>query len=228
MKVYVHIGSPKTATTSILKALRSHRGVLLSKNGLYVPESFLNSSNNSIWLLNVAALEFDRFSPKKLLEPQYHSEQAIRQLREEVKAEISNHIAKAELVGATRCIFSNEGLYFLKYASELERLKSFFDPYNVEIIMAHRDQASFQKSWKKQLQKMQMPESEDSNSFAYVREDSYLFQYGEKIRQLEEIFGKSRVHVLPYVKGEMVAKFMACIGIKDGQSLERYENVTPL
>ncbi|MEM8770016.1 MAG: hypothetical protein AAGD92_00065 [Pseudomonadota bacterium] len=224
MKVIIHIGSHKTGTTSIQKALQKHHALLLSDYNLYTVRSFLGSTNASQWQLNVAALEEHRFSPRKWIDENWRDADRIEQLRLNVSREIRAHIRKAEEQGAAACVFTNEGLFLLRFVSEWRRLQSFFVDCECELILVLRDRQSFRQSYMQQLDRMNISLSANSDSFAYVEEKSWLFDYDGKVRLLRSVFGPASVRVLQYEPKKMVSIFFSALGIVDNRIEERFEN----
>ena len=71
----------------------------------------------------------------------------------------------------------------------------------------------------KQLKKQGIGFSDDRDSYRYVKDDSWLFDYKQKEKILRQVFEK--VIIFPYDKRDMVKTFMKQIGyfITDGDSI---------
>ena len=89
MKTIIHIGQHKTGTTSIQKFLQDNR-TALAKKGLYVPSSIAGYNNPSHFILNVYALEKDRYSSMKENLIENKGQQYLSKLEIELKKDIEN------------------------------------------------------------------------------------------------------------------------------------------
>lgn len=129
-----------------------------------------------------------------------------------MEADIASHYAQALAFGCDDVIWTNEGLYLLNSDAEYSRLLSLFSPYSSEVIVVccFREVCSYRRSYKKQLEKERLSFSQDKDSYRYVGEDSWLFNYQRKREILLNVFDESIF--LSYSPEDMVGAFMSAIG----------------
>jgi len=134
-------------------------------------------------------------------------------LEENLKNDIKDHYTKAIQDGCKEVIWSNEGLYLLNSTEEYQRLYDLFSEYSDEItcICCFREINSYRQSYMNQLLKQKLSFSEEKDSYKYIAEDSWLFDYERKKRLLKSIF-KDNVEYLDYDVNDMVNTFISKIG----------------
>ena len=211
MRTLIHIGQHKTGTTSIQHYLRQRR-TELAQRGLYVPDSVAGYDHPSHYILNVYALNENRFSSMKeqlliIKPPEYFSG-----LRQELERDISKHYSRADEQGCKDVIWTNEGLYLLNSTQEYFRLRELFDRHSSSIVCVccFRDVESYRESYARQLLKQAIPLSTDKDSYRYLHADFWLFDYPGKIRMLKEVF--DQVIASPYDPLDNVGAFLEKIG----------------
>ncbi len=211
MRTIIHIGQHKTGTTSIQHYLRNNR-VELAKNGLYIPDSLVGYYDLSHFILNVYALDKNRFSSMKdhlmaTKEPEY-----FMQLKENLENDIAQHYQMANREGCKDIIWSNEGLYLLNSLMEYERLYELFTKHSTEIvcICCFREVESYRISYIEQLKKQGLNFSDDKDSYRYVEADSWLFDYKQKKEILSQVFSKTIY--FSYSKDDIIKIFMERLG----------------
>lgn len=211
MRTIIHIGQHKTGTTSIQHYLSSKRSEL-AKRGLYVPDSLCGYPQQSHYLLNVYALNDHRNSSMKeaILAPS--SSQTLAELRRHVVDGVAMHYQSAEKEGCRDVIWSNEGLYLLNSDEEHERLRDLFACFSREIscVCCFRDVDSYKDSYVRQLTKQGLSFSDDPDSYRYIENDSWLFDYERKRYLIERTF-PSRIF-FAYTATDIVSVFMDRIG----------------
>lgn len=213
MKTIVHIGQHKTGTTSIQHYLRENRDEL-TKQGLYVPDSVAGYANESHYILSVCALNKHRSSPMKDAMLKAKSNDFINELEIKLATDIAHHYENAIQQGCKEIIWSNEGLYLLNSLTEYEKLRSLFDGYSssVTCVCCFRDQVSYSKSYKLQLQQSGISYSEDKDSYRYVKDDSWLYDYKRKEILVNSVFDD--FISFSYEPRDAVKTFMDKLGYK--------------
>lgn len=211
MKTIVHIGQHKTGTTSIQHYLRVRRTALM-EDGLYVPDALLGFDNPSHFLLNVYALDENRDSTAKLRMQEFLEPEFFATLDARLEAAVAEHYRQAQAQDCDEILWTNEGLYLLNSETEYARLKNLFSRYSdhVTCICCFRDRESYRQSYMKQLAALELPLSDDAESYRYLETDSWLFDYDRKQALLEAVFDE--VHILDYNAGDMVRVFMEDLG----------------
>lgn len=225
MKTIIHIGQHKTGTTSIQKFLQSNKD-LCAENGLYIPSRIAGYEDNSHFILNVYALDENRYSSKKEDIVASKGTAYMRGLKLELQRDIERTYKDAAGKGCTKVIWSNEGLYLLNSKREYERLVNLFSEYSteVEVVCCFRDKDSYRQSYTEQLKKGKRSESNDPDSYRYLKQDSWLFDYDRKKTLLSSTFDKHTYFL--YDATDNVGRFMESIGITIKGGEEYRENVT--
>jgi hypothetical protein len=190
MDVLLHIGQHKTGTTSFQHFLKDKQQELL-KLGFYVPQSLAGFDNPSHFVLNLCCLSEEHFSPMK--------DAMLRQGKFDLAAlslalneDLAMHYKKATMLGCHTMIFTNEGLYLLQTAAEYDKLKRFFAfAEKISCFCTFREKVSYAHSYRKQLTKQGIAFSSDRTSYAYVAEDSWLYNYADKKQLLNSSFDES-------------------------------------
>lgn len=211
MRTIIHIGQHKTGTTSIQHYLQSHRQYL-AEAGLYVPDILLGYNNPSHFLLNVYALDDKRESTAKTMLKNREKDEFFIDFPERLSADIARHYQQAKAKNCREIIWSNEGLYLLNSAEEYRKLKSLFDTLSSETlcVCAFRDRDSFRQSYIKQQQGLELPASENPDSYRYLDEKSWLFDYDRKKELLSEVFENTLF--LDYNPQDMIRTFLESLG----------------
>lgn len=211
MKSIIHIGQHKTGTTSIQHYLQTHRESLMAA-GLYVPDTLLGFDNPSHFLLNVYALDEDRDSTAKLRLKEFLDAEFFATLDRRLGAAVAQHYQQAMDAGCKEILWTNEGLYLLNSEAEYARLKQLFALYSDEVtcICCFRDRESYRQSYARQLASLDLPLSDDPNSYRYLEPDSWLFDYDRKKELLNGVF--DGVTILDYDTEDMVKAFMDALG----------------
>lgn len=104
---------------------------------------------------------------------------------------------------------------------------SLFEKYSTEvkILCCFRDILSYSKSYIGQLNKQGIAHSKCPESYRYVAEDSWLFDYQRK-KDIVESVVENPIY-FDYDKNDNVAKFMHEIGYPSGKQSSYRLNVTP-
>ena len=225
MHTLIHVGQHKTGTTSIQRYLQDKRTELIER-GLYVPDVLAGSSNPSHFMLNVYALEGQRSSPKKDRILSEHGKDYVNALAEQVRQDVRIHYQNASVLGCKDVLWTNEGLYLLKSPGEHLRLRELFEGFSslISAVCCFRDVDSFRDSYVAQLRKQKVAFSDDRDSYRYVKDDSWLFDYEGKKQALESAFG--RTIFFRYDRSDMVRTFMREIGYPIADGADYRLNVT--
>jgi len=187
MKTLVHIGSHKTATTSIQSFLQDHTEELL-RYGYYFPTKLATVSSSSHWPLSIYALQEMRCSPMKELILADYGPEYLANIIREVESDVKTHYSAAKKYNCHTVIWSNEGLFLLRYSSEYRRLRNLFLGLSpkVDVVCCFRNKSDFKKSYINQLSRMDTPPiTDDSDSYRYTEDDSWLFDYAKKKNNFE-------------------------------------------
>jgi len=211
MQTIIHIGQHKTGTTSIQHFLRQKK-LEMAKKGLYVPDIIAGYDNPSHYILNVYALEENRYSSMKEKLMASKPKEYFDGLQQELEKDIAKHYSLAEKYKCKDVIWTNEGLYLLNSIQEYMRLRKLFDKYssNIICVCCFREVASYKKSYIQQLLKQGISLSADKNSYRYLQDDSWLFDYSRKTKMLKKVF--DQVITFTYNQHDSIKPFLENIG----------------
>ncbi len=206
-RVVIHVGIHKTGLTSIQEFLRIHRTKLRMWGFDFYLGQYLRSNHVE---LHLAAMRPERTSPFKL------SKGIVvdKTFQEGFKASVSRYITRSPC----HClVFSAEGLSYLRYEDEMNRLRAMV-PGQVEIVIYLRNATSFLASYKNTIKDM-MPATIDRDSFAYTGHDSWLVDFESRLAGFRNAFGVRNVTVLDYdhelrTVGNTIPSFLKVLGVE--------------
>ena len=210
MKTIIHIGQHKTGTTSIQHYLKNNHDNLISE-GLYVPVGLAGFDNPSHFILNLYALAENRMSSMKERFISKPSE-FFDSLFTELKKDIREHYELAKEKGCDAVLWSNEGLYLLNSHCEYKKLFKLFNEYssNVHCVCCFREVNSYRQSYITQLQKQGISKADDKDSYRYMEDDSWLFDYERKKQLLHDVF--DTVVTFDYDENDNLSRFLGTLG----------------
>jgi len=209
-RIVIHVGIHKTGSTSIQEFLRTHREALRTLNVDFFSGAHLPSNHVE---LHVAAMRLERASPFKMSAGIVVDEV----YRQNVQARVRQYITQSNC----RCIvFSAEGLSYLRYEDEMNRLKAMIPTGRIEIIMYLRNAAGFLASYQREMTKHTLPAIIESDSFAYTGKDSWLVDYESRLAGFRNAFGAQNVIALDYdhelrTAGNVIPSFLNVLGVAD-------------
>lgn len=202
-RAILHIGLPKTASTSFQTSARVNRRILRAQNADYF-QGWLGDGRNHPGLY-LASL---RSGIHTLADEKHDIDK--RELRNLTKERISVFLSKSRV---STHIFSSEGLSFLRTDVEIENLKSLFPIRTLfRVIFVERDKAKWLESWKRQiLGKPGRQLAKTSNSTMYVEPDTWLTDF----EGLKETWSRhfDDFTCLQYTPDGMVQKLYNAMGL---------------
>ena len=149
MDLFLHIGSPKTGTTSIQIFLAEHSRLLVDQ-GVHVTQ--VCYANNHIEFA-MLPMSFERASLPGAMRRELQlrgisTEQSFEQWKQKFLQKLRGDIAKAVSQGADKYLASSEFLFFLE-GSEIQKLNDLLQDLfsQVCVIMFVRDQVNQIESW---------------------------------------------------------------------------------
>lgn len=210
-RIYLHIGTHKTGSTSIQQCCYENRPTLEAHGITFPPGERLPSNHTDLY---VAAMRSERDSFAKLkwnltVGPEYIAE---------VQKRWDGILDAAETPGV---LITNEGLALLRYRDEIEQLKRLIqaDANDVQVIVYLREKSAFLASYTRQVFNRPGREpSDDPTSVLYVKPDTWLIDYDQLLAVYREGFGADRVIVQDYDAvvardGSVVPSFLEQIGV---------------
>jgi len=187
--VVLHIGTHKTGSTSLQEFLRDQADGLLRAAGIDFPVGMLRPSNHVE--LHMLAMRPERESPARRAHPAAAGHKWAARARREVRA----ILARAD--GHT-IVCSAEGLWYLRFDDEMERLRELLRGYSVTVVVFLREASSFLASYASTLAVLGFDRSGDPGSIAYVERDSWLVDYDANLDLWRRAFGTDHVTALDY------------------------------
>ena len=213
MITIVHIGQHKTGTTS-LQAFLLNNKKKLKKQKIYYTDNVYGEKSPSQYILNVYALNKNRFSHFKEAIIKTSGIDYLTNLENNIQSEIERIYKEAIQKKCDKILWTNEGLYLLNSIEEYERLVNLFKPYSSKIIVVccFREKKSYRNSYKKQLEKQNLKPSFDKDSYKYIKSDSWLFDYERKKEILKNVFDECLY--FDYNQENNIKPFLKLLNIK--------------
>jgi hypothetical protein len=219
-KLYLHIGTYKTGSTSIQRFSLDHADDLRRQGIAFYCGQFRAENHLELY---VASLRYERDSFAKLGVCKHIP----------FDASFTQQIADRVHLFLRRCsepcvLFSSEGLSLLRYDDEIERLSAILDAENaeVQVILYLRNKVEFLRSYTNQLFKLKgrkpLP---DRKSALYVEADTWLTDYDSLISTYQKGFGAHNVVVIDYDdemqrEGNVIPSFLRVLGIDATQGMD--------
>lgn len=190
-RLYLHIGTHKTGSSSLQYLLGSLRKELLDHNFAFFEGQY--EVDNHVELFAV---------------PMRHTREAFAKSKYDVIGTKAELIALVERFGEFRAanpgcdlIATTEGLSLLRYDDEFERLKEIIHVHDLEIIvvLVLRNREAFLKSFENQILKHKDRKlSDDPESINYVKPDSWLGDFDTIKALWAKHFGTKSLRVIDY------------------------------
>lgn len=199
--IYLHMGLHKTGTTSIQNWLATNTKLIQSHGygfyaGHYQPTNHIEFA--------LASLRENLDAPVKR-----NMNVDRDQMFEETRQQVADFISKSM---ASQIIISNETLSFIREVEEMERLRAILpDDISVVPIVFLRPKPEWLSSFRKQMLKMGMEETDDATSCAYFQPDTWLLQHETLIDLATRTFGDCKV--VNY-GGASLTQFLGAIGLE--------------
>jgi hypothetical protein len=218
MTIYLHIGTPKTGTTSIQTFLDINTPAL-ARHGIVVPRSLGERNHRRLSLYAMDEHRIDKLRrSKRMLTPD-----VVRLYREKVLKEFRAEIAS--FPPASEIVMTSEFMMRLRRKDELERLREFVcltGQTDIRIVVYLRRQDLYYTSGYSQAIKggKNIPFSPDGE----ISEQANY--YDRNLQVWAEVFGAGALIVRPFERcslknGDAIDDFMAILGVDDLSGLER-------
>ncbi len=215
--VYLHIGTPKTGSSSLQGFLFSNRDKLLRQGVLY-PKSGIPDRGSTICFAHHNLT----WSFTKDINKHYDKKAGDW---EDIEKEINELHQKPEKV-----ILSAESLYDLLAPEKISLIRNYLKGYDTKIIVYLRNQYEYFRSYYCLRIKVGY-----SNSFRqFILEHKEQGNYYKMLSPWAEAFGKENIIVIPYDKRGVINEFLAKTNIdletdgdKDIDKITERRNVTP-
>lgn len=222
--IYLHIGMPKTGTTSLQKVLFNNRNKLL-ENGYLYPMSGIRFNAKQIedrYCHNLLALFFLDFKEKCDLLSQFSTWEGL-------KTEIDSINPKNVIISAEAFTF-----YDVFYKPEtIAKVKSFLKNYEVKIIIYIRKQDDFLESCYRYMVNIGACRVDIKEFF---NEFKYMFNYYQILENWADIFGYQNIIIRHFdkknMKNDIFGNFLKAINLLEDKEVFRTDyiekiNVSP-
>jgi hypothetical protein len=187
MEIIIHIGMPKTGTTSIQNALYSNRNLLL-KEGVLIPETGRFNQQDEAHHAFFYALTHN----KQVIKTPFNPEdcKTFKYYVDELKKEIANH--KPRLT-----ILSSEMVWHPVAFNEecLTKLREYLPNYHIKILVFLRNIDKHTMSM--YAQRVSGPQKFSGTIYDHISEfmDMKIWDYNDRLDTLSKIFGHESVIV---------------------------------
>jgi hypothetical protein len=196
-KIYLHIGTHKTGSTSVQEFLNNNRDSLRERGIEFYKGSIIESNHIELYLSAIDETK-DSLARRSL------KIGSLSELRTRTKREIGDFLDRSS---ARSVIFSTEGLSLLRSQDELNLLHDILNAgvNEVGVICVLRKKEEFLSAYRKQILKApgRRP-SDNPKSCLYVEKDSWLTDYESLLEGYGGLFGRKNLHVIDY-DAELVA-----------------------
>ncbi|MFN6483331.1 MULTISPECIES: hypothetical protein [unclassified Nostoc] len=186
--IYLHIGMPKTGTSSLQKILFNNRNKLL-KNGYLYPMSGIRNNAKEVedrYCHNLLALFFLDFKEKNDLLSQFSTWEGL-------KTEIDSINPKNVIISAEAFTF-----YDVFYKSEtIAKVKNLLKDYEIKIVIYFRKQDDFLESCYRYMVNIGASRIGIKDFF---NEFKYMFNYYQILENWADIFGYKNIIVRRFDK----------------------------
>jgi hypothetical protein len=188
----LHIGVPRTGTTSFQQWVYHHRSMLEAAVGITMYDSFVPHVRKS------------RIHPELLLLSQRPERDCVSKLKIENWATEAWQGGARELVAtavksdAETIMFTHEGLFLLRHPDEVERLAHLLAPREIRVAVCLREPQSFLCSYRGHMHRNDIPLSADPSSSLYMEDASWLVDWADILRVWRSVLGESNVVAIDY------------------------------
>lgn len=212
-RIVLHIGTHKTGSTSIQRFLLDHANYL-SELGIALYRGQFHETNHRE--LDLASMRYERDSFARLGNSRdIDCGEEFTRLIVKIVHDYLNACPEPQV------IFTSEGLSWIRFDDEIERLKSILDIGRNEatVVVYLRNKEDYLKSYTRQLYKnAERSPSDDFNSVLYVEQGTWLTDYDTLIAKYEKGFGANNVVVIDYDEemqkhGNVIPAFLRVLGI---------------
>ncbi len=201
-KLYLHIGTHKTGTTSLQHLLFDASSLLQINGAIVVPTSLSDK-------IAAACIREDCEIPPFRVD----STPSLR--KDELYTECAAELAV--IFSAEDCakfILSSEHLSYFRNQSEIARLRGLFpNDISVDILLTLRDKNQFLRSYKMQLLRTGYTVSNKKSSLYYCGKDTWLVDYDSLVATYRAQFGN--VVIFHYRRNYIVGDLLKHMGVEN-------------
>ncbi len=187
MRLHLHLGTPKTGTTSLQRWCSRHRDDLLRQGVLY-PRAPGEVNHRGLWQTCVSP----QTAPPS-------DRQDLARRRDELAARLADEVAQAAAGGATACLMSSEALWARlsdpEQSEAFDHLRAMLEPIfsEIELGVTLRPQVDLWVSNASQRARRGKPVSLRRMGYAGLDEIHPFYDYDTSLATWEQVFGQHRV-----------------------------------
>lgn len=209
----IHIGVPKTGTTSFQRWIHHNRKVLRAQRDITLYEGFVGQVRRAPMHPELLLLTQrpERDCVAKLNIPQWSTPEWQRAAGAHLAAQVDSD--------AETLLFTLEGLFLLRHADEIERLVQLLAPRTIRVAVCLRDPASFLQSYRAQMAKNDIATSADPTSSLYLEDGSWLADWDHLLSVWRSVLGEDDVVAFDYEEA-MSAHGSTTRGVLDALGVE--------
>ncbi len=212
MKLFLHIGTHKTGTTSIQRFLHAHRKTLAAR-GVWYPDFSLVGFRSHYAHLDFARALADEGSVRfDLARAEQFAQEVIRRAVDYDVVLISAEPFYRHTLPRTK---ESEPGYFEARSTYVRRVRSLWGDLTPEVVVCLRRQDRFAQS----LYNEHLKVTKYKHDFMrFVRERHVLFEYDRQLEVWEQEFGAPRLFLFEDLVGAkegLVKRFLTGLGIAD-------------
>lgn len=226
MKIFLHIGTPKTGTTSIQRFFMENRD-RLADNGMFYPESIMDQNGNHTKLAAYSH-DNDRTTPLKIefdISDNYKIQAFRRKVFRELDTEFARH--KPESV-----FMSNEHLSLMPNRSEIERLRNLLNAFSKDITVIIYLRKQMEQHVALHATRVVRGESKYSMELDSKIKEHRFYDYLGCIDTWADYFGKNNIIVRPFERkqlkdGDVVKDCLDILDVEGKFSFTKERNIRP-
>lgn len=179
MRLILHVGTPKTGTTTIQNFFNSNQSNIYKETGIYYPKNgcFLGAHHNIAYEL-IGLMRKTKYQPQR--------------------GSFSQAMQEAKEAGAQECLISSEAFYSIEN-SDLESLKEKIKKFDIYIIIYFRSQEQFIQSGYQQILKFGRT---SDNLIDHWKKHLHLGYYHKFIEKINKFFPNAEITIKTYKKSK--------------------------
>lgn len=201
--VLLHIGLPKTGTTTIQKFLRANREELHNQK-LGLLEKF--GAPNNVDFVAYFARNSGKWAKQKGIENDLEKYRYFLSFGRDFRTDLDAAIGSAKLAGGALLITSENFSGFLRSENELQTLHDFLTKYakKIKVVCYVRPQVELVASRYSQELKARDQTANLAMAMKSVNENNFVYNF-HKIAQLwSSVFGEENLHLRTFEKNRLV------------------------
>lgn len=202
--IYIHIGTSKTGTTSLQRALVDNRDLLLKKNILYPEETIQHWGHHNLYY---------ELSQKKLFDTKYGTfdELLLKLMKYKDSPSKSVIISSETFCGA----LPHELSHMITHLKEID---------DVKIVVYYRRQDQYLRSfWSMYVSQGLIETRFEKWARSCIANNKYSLYYDRQVKKIEKLIGRENILLSAYddiPKSDFFKYFLGVCGLEDMSGIE--------